>query len=123
MLNAVRCNSSSVVDAGKSCKKASQCCSNICQGKQGKKKCRAHNVLGCKAGEDFCTGNIVQCGTNGRCHRTTGKASYCAKFNDCIQCSKDIECEDTHGVGAACVVCPLCVESNDTTTQCVSAAV
>jgi hypothetical protein len=109
ILNAFGC-----VDVGGKCRgKDANCCSGICQGKKPKKgkkdksTCVAHNVGECQAGQDFCAGNGVLCGTEAACFRTTGKASFCGALigGDCRVCSRDSDCEAEFGPGAACVVC------------------
>lgn len=69
------------VDAGNFCKNGGQCCSGICQGKKGKKKCQGHNASTCQAGqqEEVCSGELsVPCliseGVEGQCDTTTGNA-------------------------------------------------
>ena len=65
----------------------------------------------CQTSQDTCAqganGNL--CGTTGpgicSCFITTGGASFCSSVSACTDCTKDRQCEDTHGKGAACVVC------------------
>ncbi len=47
----VRRNAFGCVSAGEFCKHAGQCCSGVCRGKKGKKRCRAHDTGGCAAGQ------------------------------------------------------------------------
>jgi hypothetical protein len=90
------------------------CCSGICEGnkpKKGKKdksRCVAHHTSSCQATDDFCEGTLTDCGTNGVCARTIGRASICANVNGpggCTSCSVDRDCEAAYGPGAACVAC------------------
>lgn len=107
----VKRNAFGCVDVGKLCKTAEQCCSGICQGKKGKKQCRAHNTSTCTAADDACddsTGDEVPCGTDGVCFLTTGKASFCGGEGECVACAKDTDCEPAFGPGAACIVCVDC---------------
>jgi hypothetical protein len=102
------------VNVGDFCKNAGQCCSGICQGKKGKKKCKAHNASTCQPGQDVCIANIVGCTTDtgapGACVRTTGEAGYCQASGDCFPCQQDADCIAVCGAGAACIVCPSCDE-------------
>jgi hypothetical protein len=77
----VKRNQFGCVNVGKFCKNDGQCCSGICKGKKGKKKCKRHDESTCQPGQDFCLGVSVPCtttaGFNGECTTTTGKAPYC----------------------------------------------
>lgn len=109
-LNAFGC-----VNVGGFCKNGGQCCSGICQGKKGKKRCVAHNAGECQANEDSCAGVNALCGGNsGICGRTTGKASFCGNSGLCRTCKKDTDCEAEFGLGAACIVCSACEETGGT---------
>lgn len=105
------------VDVGKFCKNASQCCSNICEGKKDKKKCKAHNESTCVNGqvEEFCGGTDVSCktpsGADAQCDTTTGKAGYCAADGACFNCRKDADCTAVCGANAACIQCTGCPET------------
>jgi hypothetical protein len=118
------------VNVGKACRgKDALCCSGICQGKKPKKgkqdksKCLAHNTGGCQAGEDWCVGVNVSCGTpNGLCFQTTGRASFCGAASLSCGCTKDEECEAVKGPGAACIVCPGGCGPTTVNTACVAAA-
>ncbi|MGH2616808.1 MAG: hypothetical protein ACRDJC_16355 [Thermomicrobiales bacterium] len=114
-LNAFGC-----VDVGGACRgNDALCCSGICQGKKPKKgkkdrsRCVAHNVGGCTIGQDVCLGVASTCGTveGSSCFRTTGKASFCGvrDQSDCVDCTKDTDCEAAFGQGAACLVCDDCI--------------
>ena len=92
------------LNVGSACKRGGQCCSGICQGKKGKKRCRAHDTGSCRAGElhEVCGGADVACTTSGGqegiCTTTTGNAGYCAASGSCHECRTD----------AACARCELC---------------
>ena len=106
-------NAFGCVEVGKFCKNSGQCCSGVCQGKKGKKKCQAHDASSCVAGEDVCDGLPVQCTTStgdeeGICARTTGNASYCQRDGACRLCTKDADCVPFCGPQAACIVCETC---------------
>ena len=111
----VKKNEFGCVDAGKFCKNAGQCCSGICQGKKGKKTCKAHNESTCVTGqtEIGCGGRVnVACqttaGEDGQCDTTTGNAPYCVADGGCAACKKDADCVATCGAGAACIRCGGC---------------
>jgi hypothetical protein len=120
-------NSFGCVDVGKFCKNAGQCCSGICQGKKGKKRCQAHDtgiVLngggGCTVAQDSCgagadTFCTTSAGEEGRCFRTTGNAGYCIASGDCFPCTKDADCVPFCGPGAACIACDTSGTDCDTT--------
>lgn len=117
----VRKNAFGCVDAGKFCKNAGQCCSGICQGKKGKKTCKAHGESTCASGQvsTGCGGTTVACQTSsgeaGQCGTTTGKAAYCAADGRCQACTKDADCVAKCGVDAACVPCASCEPQGGTT--------
>jgi hypothetical protein len=98
------------LDVGKTCKRSEQCCSNVCKGKRGKKRCRAHDTGGCAAGHSVFGDDIVPCesssGETGRCGTTTGNAGYCVGGGDCRPCRSDVDCQALCGPRAACVLSP-----------------
>lgn len=110
----VKKNEFGCIDVGKFCKNAGQCCSGICQGKKGKKKCKAHGESTCVSGqaETGCGGTSVICqtssGAEGQCNTTTGKAGYCVADGLCFACKKDADCVAQCGVDAACIQCADC---------------
>jgi hypothetical protein len=120
----VKRNAFGCVNVGNFCKNAGQCCSGICGGKKGKKKCQAHDAEGCIAGpQDIpCGGGMdVECtssaGEPGFCNTTTGNAGYCANDGGCFACSKDADCQEFCGPAAACILCgDDCAETG---TRCV----
>jgi hypothetical protein len=103
-------------DVGQRCKEARDCCSGRCRrGKTGgPKRCKPHDVGGCKAGQDACAGVSVPCTSNtgfaGTCFRTTGNAGYCVvNVGNCLdKCARDADCEKAFGKRAACIACDLC---------------
>jgi hypothetical protein len=117
------------VNAGNFCQNSGQCCSGICQGQKGKKKCQAHDQSTCQSGqqEEGCGpdggGVTVPCvsstGDDGICETTTGKAGYCSADGQCFDCTKDADCVAFCGPQAACIVCADCVVQVGTETACV----
>ncbi len=117
-------NAYGCLDAGKRCKTAEQCCSNLCDGKPGRRKCRAHDANGCKAGAQSveCGGTDIACTTSflepGVCGTTTGKAGYCFAAGECATCTTDAECQEVEGgvlgPNAACILCADCPETGGT---------
>ncbi len=113
-------NAFGCVNVGAFCKNDDQCCSGICQGKQGKKTCQAHHTGGCTGQLHACAGDLVPCVTatdeNGTCARTTGNAGYCVvvAFDFCAACSRDTDCQAMCGPQAACIVCESECEPNGT---------
>lgn len=100
-------NSFGCVNVGQKCYgKSEACCSGICSGKGKKSTCLGHNELSCSFSPDTCSESVT-CGSNGHCFGTTGNAPFCGKQFTCFckPCAKDIDCEATHGPGAACVQC------------------
>ncbi|MBL8126251.1 MAG: hypothetical protein U0Z70_16085 [Thermomicrobiales bacterium] len=117
----VKQNEFGCVDVGKFCNNAGQCCSGICQGKKGKKTCKAHNESTCVSGqaEIGCGGGAnVACqtsaGEEGQCDTTTGNAPYCVADGGCVACKKDADCVATCGAGAACIRCAGCLATGET---------
>jgi hypothetical protein len=103
-------NAFGCLNVGDPCKSAEQCCSGICSGKKGKKRCRSHDTGGCPAGHDAFGDDVVTCQTSsgvwGKCGTTTGNAGYCVGGGDCHPCAKDADCRSRCGPQAACVVSP-----------------
>jgi hypothetical protein len=96
-------------NVGVGCTNASQCCSGVCSGKRGKKRCQAHDTGGCELAQDSCSGTNFACttttGNPGFCHVTTGNAPYCALDGVDAECTKDADCVPFCGPLAACAVC------------------
>jgi hypothetical protein len=107
----IKKNQFGCVNVGNFCKNSGQCCSGICQGKKGKKTCRAHDGSTCMAGQTIvdCGGALVVCTTSGgapgACLTTTGNAPFCSVSFDCFPCQQDVDCEPICGQGAACIAC------------------
>jgi hypothetical protein len=107
-------------DVGAPCQRGRNCCSGRCRGPKGSKTCSAHHAGICLTSQDTCAqganGNL--CGTKDggagicSCFITTGGASFCSGTSVCTDCTGDRECEDSHGKGAACVVCKDCAVGN-----------
>jgi hypothetical protein len=122
-LNAFGC-----VNVGDFCRNADQCCSGICEGKKGKKRCKGHGAQGCRPGiqDNTCDesgGTDVRCTTstgdpNGVCGTTTGNAGYCLYSGGCYGCSKDVECQALCGPQAACIRCDDCLQDVGVSTSC-----
>jgi hypothetical protein len=83
---------------GAACKRAAQCCSGICEGKQGKRACRAHDAGTCsQAAPGVCAlGNPTLALCNGKtncyCLRTTAGSNVCFGGYNCEDCRKDADC-------------------------------
>jgi hypothetical protein len=108
---AIKRNGFGCVNVGKDCRRDGQCCSGICEGSAGRKRCRAHDASICRAGQavSSCDGTNVACTTGanqpGTCATTTGNAGYCAGFVDCFSCRIDADCVPACGPRAACIRC------------------
>ena len=94
------------------CRRHTQCCSGICTGKPGRKRCRAHNQGICTSDFDLCTTGVDHhCSISNpscRCLLTTGDAGFCGDLTAgllalCQRCSRDADCVPVAGPGAACV--------------------
>jgi hypothetical protein len=112
----VKFNDFGCVNVGNFCKNSGQCCSGICQGKKGKKKCQAHDQSTCQTGQNLgeCGGSAnVTCtstaGTAGVCLTTTGQGEFCADEAVCFVCATDADCRVLCDTNAACIACPACV--------------
>jgi hypothetical protein len=90
-------------NVGAACKTEEQCCSGICEGKKGKRQCRAHGTGTCDQQDPgICeAGSPLLAICNGGeclCFRTTGGSKYCADagfvrtHNQCADCQKDADC-------------------------------
>lgn len=116
-------NAFGCVDVGRFCKRADQCCSGVCAGKPGKKRCRAHDTGGCRPGaqDGSCTepATDVPCttsagNTDGYCNTTTGGAGFCAYSGGCFACTRDAQCQELYGPRAACIRCDKCADTGGT---------
>ena len=81
------------------CKTAEQCCSGVCEGKQGKKRCRAHDTGTCNQDlPGLCSDppTIALCNGSDTCAclSTTAGSSFCAQLGQprCVPCRKDADC-------------------------------
>jgi hypothetical protein len=104
------------LDVGDLCGRSSQCCSGTCDGKKGKKTCRAHDTGTCNQQKPgFCLApnsvhnlcnNTIGC----LCYRTTAGSKVCADTVGlkCADCRKDRDCE-TLGFGDGSVCIPTAV--------------
>lgn len=107
------------------CENSGQCCSGVCEGKKGKKKCKAHNQSTCLPGQTPAgcgEVNSVSCMTTtgkvGQCITTTGNAGYCRFGGFCVACKKDADCIGICGPQAACTLCPRTCAGQGLTTFC-----
>lgn len=96
------------LNVGARCKRAEQCCSGICEGKKGRRKCRAHDTGTCdQDAPGYCeAGNpyLAQCNGGGcLCFRTTGDSRFCAGSVVCETCQRDADCLSLgYPPGSAC---------------------
>jgi hypothetical protein len=119
-----RPNAYGCLNVGDRCKRAAHCCSGICEGKKGRRSCRAHGAGGCVAGTQpkDCGGTNVDCTTSlgrlGFCATTTGNAAYCWAVKDCVACRTDADCRTARdglfGPEAACLRCASCTATGGT---------
>jgi hypothetical protein len=93
-------NSYGCLEVGAPCKNASQCCAGICEGKKGKKRCRAHDTGTCDqrlSGLCSPTPTIAPCNNSGTCFclRSTANSNVCAQLGQrvCSSCKTDADCE------------------------------
>jgi hypothetical protein len=114
----VRFNEYGCVSVGGFCKTNGQCCSSVCQGKKGKKRCQAHHTGTCpQGGPGACLAPLpVEAGCNGLskcdCKRTTAGSDACVTDVPsglevfCRECTTDADCEAI-GFPAGSVCVPL----------------
>lgn len=117
-------NAYGCLNVGDRCASPEQCCSGICDGVQGSRTCRPHDVGGCQAGSEpeACGATDVPCttsgGADGLCSTTTGNGGYCLVTADCYPCRTDLECQRADngffGPTAACVKCAQCGQTGGT---------
>jgi hypothetical protein len=97
-------NAYGCLEVGDPCKNAGHCCSGICQGKQDKRKCKAHGTGTCdQEGPGLCTApnpELLLCDNSAECAciRTTAGTKFCYDMRseagtDCADCQKDADCE------------------------------
>lgn len=116
----VKFNAFGCVNTGNFCESAAQCCSGICTNSA----CQAHGADICKTGQSelFCADGSTDIGCTGGggapglCGTTTGNSGFCATDRQCVACKKDADCQSASicGPGAACVVCPNCLDTGGT---------
>jgi hypothetical protein len=88
------------LEVGDACATEDQCCSGICEGKKGKKQCRAHDTGTCdQQAPGVCeAGNPYAALCNGgecACFSTTAGSNVCAQdfsTSVCSDCQKDADC-------------------------------
>lgn len=106
-----RPNEFGCLEVGDPCQNAGQCCSGICQGKKGKKRCRAHGTGTCQQNlPGLCSDPPTIALCNGSescaCLTSTAKSNFCAQLGSpvCIACRKDADCEAAGlPAGSACL--------------------
>lgn len=93
-------NAYGCLEVGDACTNADQCCSGICAGKKGKKRCRAHGTGTCNQELPGLCSNVptvAPCNGSASCFclSTTANSSFCAQLGDrlCADCQKDADCE------------------------------
>ncbi len=101
------------------CRGDDDCCSGVCDGKAGKRRCQAHDSGGCvadAAGATCGPGNVTcttDLGEAGACATTTGNAGYCRGATYDLPCQTDVDCQEVSdgllGPRAACVRCAAAV--------------
>jgi hypothetical protein len=112
-------NAFGCLEVGDACTSEEQCCSGICDGKKGERKCRAHDAGTCKQDAvGVCReGNplLALCNqdVNCVCFRTTAGSNACAQLiaengSQCADCQKDADCL-TLGFPTGTVCAPLVV--------------
>jgi hypothetical protein len=124
-------NAFGCLEVGDGCTSANQCCSRICDGKKGKKQCRAHGEGTCRQEDPgYCeSGAPTFCDNSSSCIclRTTAGSNYCASAGPpirCANCHTDADCEAL-GLppGAACApfsagLCAFACDGGETGTIC-----
>jgi hypothetical protein len=111
------------IEVSDPCSTAGDCCSGICEGNKGKRRCKAHDTGGCVAGSAFvgCGGSTyVDCATSlggaGVCATATGNAGYCLHAPASYPCQTDHDCKVVAGgmLGprAACIRCTDGIEGS-----------
>jgi hypothetical protein len=97
---------------GKRCARANECCSGMCRGRKGKKRCRPAPGQGsCTIDKDACSGAGARAtcsagsGADCVCFRRTNGAAFCAdgRFDFESACRPCAECP----AGAVCISAPL----------------
>lgn len=93
-------NAFGCLEVGDPCKNADQCCSGICDGKKGKKRCRAHDTGTCQQDlPGICSDppTIATCNNSDTCLclTSTANSNFCGQTGApvCAECQKDADCE------------------------------
>jgi hypothetical protein len=93
-------NAFGCLEVGDPCQSEEQCCSGICDGKKGKRKCRAHGAGTCRQDlTGLCSDppTLATCNDSETCFclRTTANSNFCAELGQklCTDCQKDADCE------------------------------
>jgi hypothetical protein len=117
----------------KTCKNSKQCCSGICEGKKGKRTCRAHGTGTCdQKAPGICTAPnplLTRCNNSDQCAciRTTAGSNFCYDQDadagsDCADCQQDADCEALGfppGTACAPVFAGACSGACETGMYCV----
>ncbi len=128
-------NAFGCLSVGAICKNAAPCCSGICEGKKGKRTCRAHDAGTCEQEVPaICqSGSPLTTTCNNRpdcaCLRTTAGSSVCGELfceregcSECADCQRDADCVALgFPSGAACapVSTGICAGRCDSGMACV----
>jgi hypothetical protein len=106
-------NAFGCLSVGKLCRNVVQCCSGVCNGRKGKRTCRAHGTGVCdQQAEGICTAvnpRLSACNNAGTCacFETTAGSNFCGNQvvdRACAECKKDADCEALgFPAGSACI--------------------
>lgn len=105
-------NAFGCLSVGTICKQPSQCCSGVCSGKKGKRRCQAVGQGSCATdapGVCHATTPTITICNNAECWcaRTTGDSAFCANSVgtvSCDECRTDTDCISRgFPAGSACV--------------------
>ena len=96
-----RPNAFGCLEVGDPCQNADQCCSGICEGKKGTRRCRARGVGTCdQQALGWCRADTLKCNNSQDCAciRTTAGSNFCVQLNVpdeeiCADCQRDADCE------------------------------
>jgi hypothetical protein len=106
------------LEVGDACRSETDCCSGICAGAKGKKRCQAHGTGACpqnSVGICLATADeipVLKCGNNDLCfcYTTTADSNFCGNrgprvgnVESCADCQTDADCLALgFPAGAAC---------------------